>query len=565
MLSPTVEVFDKLVPNLRERFSSNDDGRLDRIRVGAREKTLGNSREPMKCGKTVSQTIAKSPRQGSQEASGKMGFLDKGKGRWTQRMKPTYRSKGGNGAVKILERRSAQTGSSSKEYESGSKSDCGPFLISSNQKGRSRSSGVLRGSESFKKDVRNPDPSGRGFQGSEQGKPRNSQSCGGVQVSSLDTRDLPSIQMVPETQFTNNKGIDIVVDLRNHGSKCSDERMEDSLSKDSVEQKEADRRTVDGQQCHIERDGCEKGNPIMPKKSRDKTTMGSQSHNNSCLFLKDSLVEVTSNLDGFRGAWFIARVVKAPPPNLQRKTTFLVEYLNLLSEDGMKPLRERVSFGLIRPLPPYEMHNDQKFQVNDVVDGYYNDGWVHLDWVDGKWVQHPKRVVQQKEVGTNSRKRKRGECPKSLLRGKKCDGIEGAVDEIIVEDCTTNGLELAIIGEPTEFTDSSSNAEDVEMAIVPSNMVYADEHLSICPPTIGVDSSICDSVRDNSHLSTFANLVFNHSSLTMNSSNENYDRSSKGLTYQAGLALCTTDFAVKQSCADAHLKLSKSQVGYRVS
>ncbi|KAK0578845.1 hypothetical protein LWI29_017138 [Acer saccharum] len=43
----------------------------------------------------------------------------------------------------------------------------------------------------------------------------------------------------------------------------------------------------------------------------------------------------------------------------------------------------------------------------------------------------------------------------------------------------------------------------------------------------------------------------------MNSSNENCDRPSRGPTYHAGLALCTADFAVKQSCADAHLKLSK--------
>ncbi|KAI9199075.1 hypothetical protein LWI28_026907 [Acer negundo] len=41
----------------------------------------------------------------------------------------------------------------------------------------------------------------------------------------------------------------------------------------------------------------------------------------------------------------------------------------------------------------------------------------------------------------------------------------------------------------------------------------------------------------------------------MNSSNESCDRISRGPTYQAGLALCT---------ADAHLKLSKSQVGYKV-
>ncbi|KAK1560158.1 hypothetical protein Q3G72_022989 [Acer saccharum] len=251
--------------------------------------------------------------------------------------------------------------------------------------------------------------------------------------------------------------------------------------------------------------------------------MGSQSHGTGGLFRKGSLVEVTSNLDGFRGAWFVARVVKAPRSSARRstrKSTFLVEYLNLLSDDGMQPLREHVSFGFIRPIPPFEMHDDQKFQINDVVDGYYNDGWwvgvvyhvwedsksytvvfddppdsvkfrssevrVHLDWVDGKWVQPPKR---QKGVGSSSRKRKRGEHLKSLLR--ECDGTEGAVDEIIVEDCTTNGLELAIIGEPT-VTDSSSKAEDIEMAIVPSNMVYSDEPLSICLPTIGVDSSTCD-------------------------------------------------------------------------
>ncbi|KAI9181424.1 hypothetical protein LWI28_014895 [Acer negundo] len=262
-------------------------------------------------------------------------------------------------------------------------------------------------------------------------------------------------------------------------------------------------------------------------------TMGSQSHDIGGLFRKGSLVEVTSNLDGFRGAWFVARVVKAPRSSVRRstrKSTFLVEYLNLLSDDGMKPLREHVSYGFIRPIPPFEMHNDQTFQVNDVVDGYYNDGWwvgvvchvwedskaytlvfddppdsvkfrssevrVHLDWVDGKWVQPPKRIMQQKGVGSSSRKRKRGERRRSLLR--ECDGTEGAVDEIFVEDCTTNGLELAIIGEPTEVTDSSSKAEDIEMAIVPSNMVYSDEPLSICPPTIGVDSSTCDRIVNQS-------------------------------------------------------------------
>ena len=51
----------------------------------------------------------------------------------------------------------------------------------------------------------------------------------------------------------------------------------------------------------------------------------------------------------------------------------------------------------------------------------------------------------------------------------------------------------------------------------------------------------------------------------MNSSNEDCDRLCTGSTYQAGIALCTADVAGKQSCTDAHLKLSKIQVGYKVS
>ncbi|KAK0581088.1 hypothetical protein LWI29_009937 [Acer saccharum] len=242
----------------------------------------------------------------------------------------------------------------------------------------------------------------------------------------------------------------------------------------------------------------------------EETTMGSD--DSGSVFVRGSLVEVTSNLDGYRGVWFVAKVLETPPPNLRRSSrtmTFLVEYQTLLSKDGKKLLREHVSLGLIRPLPPPPREEGMhRFQVNDVVDGYYNDGWwvgvvchvmrdceaedskpytvlfddppdsvkfrpselrFHLDWVDGKWVQPPKRIMQQKEVGTSSRKkevgtssrkRKRGERPKFLLR---------------------------------ECVDSSSKAEDIEMAIVPSNMVYADEPLSICQPiAISVDSSICD-------------------------------------------------------------------------
>ncbi|KAK2665510.1 hypothetical protein Ddye_004084 [Dipteronia dyeriana] len=236
------------------------------------------------------------------------------------------------------------------------------------------------------------------------------------------------------------------------------------------------------------------------------------SNDSGSVFVRGSLVEVTSNLDGYRGVWFVAKVLETPPPNRRRSSrtmTFLVEFQTLLSKDGKKLLREHVSLGFIRPLPPPPLREEgmQRFHVNDVVDGYYNDGWwvgvvshvkrdckaedskpytvlfddppdsvkfrpselrFHLDWVDGQWVQPQKRqIIKQKAVGTSSRKRKRGERPKSLLR---------------------------------EPTDSSSKAEDIEMAIVPIDMVYADESISICQPiAIRVDSSICDRTVNQSN------------------------------------------------------------------
>ncbi|KAL5863603.1 hypothetical protein ACOSQ3_001117 [Xanthoceras sorbifolium] len=232
-----------------------------------------------------------------------------------------------------------------------------------------------------------------------------------------------------------------------------------------------------------------------------KMKMGSR--DSGGIFVKGSLVEVSSDVDGFRGAWFVAKVLEAPQSSLRRSprtTSFMVEYQSLLSNDGRELLREYVTFPFLRPLPPpphEQVH--QSFEVSDVVDAYHQDGWwvgvvcevcedpkaytvvfddppdlikfrpsdvrMHLDWVGGKWVQPPKKIMQWKKVGTNSRKRKRGERQKSLLREKAL-----------------------------ELTDSSSKAKDIEMAftIVPYNMAEADEPISMCPSTIVADSSICD-------------------------------------------------------------------------
>ncbi|KAK1586696.1 hypothetical protein Q3G72_005192 [Acer saccharum] len=290
--STAKDVFDRLQP-------IDDVGRLDGSRVGDREKTLGNSRKLKECVKAVSQTVVESPKRGGQEAVGERGDLDKGKGRWTHRLKPTYRPKGGGGAVKILDNKIAHSESSSEGYESGSKSDDGPIfydkinrgecsktgavvnqddvgLISrpivlsydglgrhaSYQEGRSRSRGALRDSGSF----RNSEPAGG--EGKESGG--GSQKQDDVQIPSFDNNICPSVSVVPETQFMNNEGIDIIVDLRNRGSKCSEDRVEVFSSGESMEQEETEQRTANAQRNRVVRNGCERGSPVMPKNCRGK-------------------------------------------------------------------------------------------------------------------------------------------------------------------------------------------------------------------------------------------------------------------------------------------------------
>lgn len=133
-------------------------------------------------------------------------------------------------------------------------------------------------------------------------------------------------------------------------------------------------------------------------------------------FKEGALVEVCSDEDGFKGAWFCATLVE---PKAERK--FVVEYESLLDDDS-KLLREEVSMLQIRPRPPKTDDVDQ-FKFLDEVDAYYNDGWwvgvvskvpgdskyivyfrnsneelefqhsqlrLHQDWVDNKWLMASK-------------------------------------------------------------------------------------------------------------------------------------------------------------------------------
>ncbi|KAK8934652.1 hypothetical protein KSP39_PZI014252 [Platanthera zijinensis] len=86
------------------------------------------------------------------------------------------------------------------------------------------------------------------------------------------------------------------------------------------------------------------------------------------LFGVGTSVEVTSDDDGFRGAWFPATVVNS----IGKK--FLVEYKNLMTDDETELLRETVDSLHIRPAPPASPVLS-KFHKLQEVDAYYNDGW----------------------------------------------------------------------------------------------------------------------------------------------------------------------------------------------
>ncbi|OMO64050.1 hypothetical protein CCACVL1_22090 [Corchorus capsularis] len=145
------------------------------------------------------------------------------------------------------------------------------------------------------------------------------------------------------------------------------------------------------------------------------------------LFAKGNQVEVSSDEEGFRGAWYSATIVESPPKSTSKKRKKpLVQYKTLLAEDGSSPLTEYVDPAFIRPLPPQEKEEDAHsgFELNEVVDAGYRDGWWtgvvrkvvekskyrvyfdnppdviefdrkdlrrHWDWIDGKWVRPEKQ------------------------------------------------------------------------------------------------------------------------------------------------------------------------------
>ncbi|CAK7348470.1 unnamed protein product [Dovyalis caffra] len=171
-------------------------------------------------------------------------------------------------------------------------------------------------------------------------------------------------------------------------------------------------------------------NPL-PQTQQQKQTI-------TVFFNKDEEVEVSSDEEGFRGAWYVATILEFPTPHQmsksasKKKKKAVVQYKTLVTEDGSAPLVEQVDPHLIRPLPPQDLlKNGGVFQENEAIDASLRDGWwsgivkkvldggsrymvyfdnppdvlpfaakdlrLHLDWVDGIWVRPE---MQQQATGS---------------------------------------------------------------------------------------------------------------------------------------------------------------------
>ncbi|KAI8531724.1 hypothetical protein RHMOL_Rhmol11G0157800 [Rhododendron molle] len=136
------------------------------------------------------------------------------------------------------------------------------------------------------------------------------------------------------------------------------------------------------------------------------------------LFKKGSAVEISSDDEGFRGAWYSGTVIR-PAPSRAKDKRVLVEYETLTADEaGKKRLRETLDWVQLRPPPPPETRR-RGFKFSEEVDAYHNDGWwegvvtevleggrytvffrgtreqmefegselrVHREWKDGNWV-----------------------------------------------------------------------------------------------------------------------------------------------------------------------------------
>ena len=108
----------------------------------------------------------------------------------------------------------------------------------------------------------------------------------------------------------------------------------------------------------------------MEMESRDlRIKITYSSKNSTEKFRKGTVVEVSSDEEGYKGSWFTATVIGSTGSD-----SFLVEYHNLTMDDGIQPFREEAHARHIRPFPP-KVSGIVHFKELQEVDAWYNDGW----------------------------------------------------------------------------------------------------------------------------------------------------------------------------------------------
>lgn len=102
---------------------------------------------------------------------------------------------------------------------------------------------------------------------------------------------------------------------------------------------------------------------IVPKEEKPSKALSQQT------FHQRMRVEVSSEEEGYKGAWFSATIVKPLDCG-----NYIVEYQSLRNDDNTDFVKEKVDPLHIRPCPPKTIRV-KNFKLCDVVDAMHNDGW----------------------------------------------------------------------------------------------------------------------------------------------------------------------------------------------
>ncbi|KAF2307317.1 hypothetical protein GH714_026323 [Hevea brasiliensis] len=190
---------------------------------------------------------------------------------------------------------------------------------------------------------------------------------------------------------------------------------------------------------------------MAPKSSNSKCKTPQDLH-----FKPGSIVEISSDDDGFRGSWYVGTIIRRASTKNPNK--YLVQYEKLFNDKaGKKPLREILDLVQLRPVAPRE--KQRKFKFGEKVDAYHNDGWwegsiteecedgrfavffrgtreqivfgeedlrLHREWDNGEWQPSLERVQEEKQ--------EENEEEDEVKEEKKKDKLKEEVEPMITKE-----------------------------------------------------------------------------------------------------------------------------------